>query len=173
MLANLLGQAGRFATAADHYRRVLEVEPARLPARLGEVTALSLAGQEREAVARLDEGLRILPGEGALLHALARLLVSAADPAVRDGERALALASELFEARHSLEHGETLAMALAEVGRFAEAAELQKQLIAGLPADADPHLLDRLRGAHGDTLSPRTVSTKARFPTRLDSTISF
>lgn len=145
MLANLLGQAGRFGEAAEHYRRVLAVEPERIPARLGEATALALAGREAEAVERLEEGLRALPGETVLAHTLSKLLLSAEDPAARDGERALALASELFRAEKSFEHAETLAMALAAVGRFAEAAELQRALISQVPDGTDPRLLDRLR----------------------------
>ena len=56
----------------------------------------------------------------------------------------LELAAALFEAERSFEHAETLAMALAAVGRFADAAELQRSLVAQLPAEVDPGLRGRL-----------------------------
>jgi hypothetical protein len=49
---------------------------------------------------------------------------------VRDGRRALALTQKLVKTDHSTEVGETLAMALAETGRFSEASSLQRELIA-------------------------------------------
>ena len=57
------------------------------------------------------------------------MLAACPDDSVRDGPRALALAEELMSAEPTLSNAETLAMALAEVGRFAEAAEWQRRLL--------------------------------------------
>ncbi len=144
-LANLLGQAGRFEEAAASYRRVIEIDAKNSPARLGEATALTLAGRDAEAVQRLREGITAT-ADPRLAHALARLLVSTQDPAVRDGPLALEMTMRLFEAERSFEHAETLALALAEVGRFADAVELQRSLLAQVRGHGDAALEERLRG---------------------------
>ena len=131
-LANLLGAAGRFDQSAAAYRRVIELDPARSRARLGEATALTLAGRAPEARQRMEEGLRAQPNDGDLAHALARLLATSPQPEARDGARALELAEAVFEASRSLEHAETVAMALAESGRFDEAVQWQRRVVDGL-----------------------------------------
>ena len=62
---------------------------------------------------------------------LARLLAAAPDAAVRDGGRALVLVDRLASRGRTLELGETMAMALAEVGAHVRAAALQRDLVAG------------------------------------------
>jgi hypothetical protein len=42
------------------------------------------------------------------------------------------IASKLIDAVPSTHHAETMAMALAEVGRFADAAKLEEEAIAGM-----------------------------------------
>jgi tetratricopeptide (TPR) repeat protein len=128
-LAGALGRAGRFGEAAAAYRRAVELAPGDAGVRFGEAMALLLGGEDAAARRRLEEGVAALPESIPLVHLLARLLATASDPAARDGERAVALARRVLEADRSLAHAETLAMALAEAGRFAEAAEVQGQVI--------------------------------------------
>lgn len=127
--ASALGQAGRYAEAAAAYDRVVELAPGDASGHFGRATALLLAGEDAEARARLEASVQAHPDDLALRHALARLLATAGDPAVRDGERALELATEVFQSYASVEHGATVAMALAELGRFDEAAAWQQRVI--------------------------------------------
>jgi tetratricopeptide (TPR) repeat protein len=83
----------------------------------------------REAYERLDLSNALFPDRGRTAHDLARLLASSPELALRDGERSLELAEMVFSARRTLEHGETLALALAEAGRCEEATALQGQLV--------------------------------------------
>lgn len=136
--ANLLGAQGRYREAARGYRAVLEVDPGFRPARLGEATALVLARDHAAARASLEESLRAAPQDGDVAHALARLLATAPAAEVRDGARALDLAQRIFAAESSLEHGETVAMAFAELGRFADAAAWQERLLADARRGAAP-----------------------------------
>ena len=80
---------------------------------------------------------------------LARLLAAAPDGRVRDGERALALVDRLAARGRTLELGETVAMALAEVGAFDRAAAVQRDLVTGARRaglmDAIRRLEDNLR----------------------------
>src|SRR4029079_10513848 len=65
----------------------------------------------------------------AIANALARLLATAPDDALRDGARALELARSVFTATRSPEVGQTYAMPLAETGNFTEAVKLQQETL--------------------------------------------
>ena len=75
---------------------------------------------------------------------LAYLLAAAPQSEVRDGARALELSQRIYQATPSTYHGAIVAMALAELGRCAEAATFVRMLIAS-PKDATPDLLKRLQ----------------------------
>ena len=51
------------------------------------------------------------------------------------------LASGLFAGRKTIAHGETVAMALAELGRFDEAVSWQERLLEQARADGAPELV--------------------------------
>ncbi len=144
-LANALGRAGRFGEAAERFGEVLRLDPDHRQARFGRGIALLLGGHFPSALAHLEESLARDAGNLEAKHALARLLATCPDPALRDGQRALDLAREVFEAERSLEHAETVAMALAEVGRFEEAAELQARLVEQVERSGGGELLAPMR----------------------------
>ena len=130
-LAGVLGRSGRPEEALAEYARVPALDPARPDAAFG--TAMNLVRLERygEARERLEAAADDFPAQRSrFTHPLARLLAAAPDDGVRDGGRALAIVEGLAETEQSLLLGETLAMALAEVGRYAEAAAVQRDLIA-------------------------------------------
>lgn len=129
--AGVLGRGGRPEEALAEYARVPELDPARPDAAFG--TAMNLVRLERygEARERLEAAADDFPEQGSrFTHPLARLLAAAPDDTVRDGRRALAIVEGLAETEQSLLLGETLAMALAEVGRYGEAATVQRDLIS-------------------------------------------
>jgi tetratricopeptide (TPR) repeat protein len=129
-LALLLADAGRHQEAAGELREVVRKQPGNGAARLAEARELMAARDFAGARQRLEEGVASLPGDGALAHLLARLLAGSPQAGLRDGPRAVTLAQAVFAAQRTLEHGETLAMALAEAGRFDEAVRLQEDLLA-------------------------------------------
>ena len=96
-----------------------------------------LVRQERyaEAVQRLDDLLDVVPGNLPATEALAHILAAAPDEAVRDGERALSLAKQVYAAGRSPSRARTLAEAYAELGQCDKAAEWQ-QLAAELAQSA-------------------------------------
>lgn len=129
--AGALGRNGRPEEALAEYARVSELDPAQPDAAFG--TAMNLVRLERyaEARARLERAADNFPEQGSrFTHPLARLLAAAPDDGVRDGRRALAIVEGLAETEQSLLLGETLAMSLAEVGRYGEAATVQRDLLA-------------------------------------------
>jgi len=149
LLGEMLLAAGRFGAAGEAFGAVPAQVPEAGAARLG--LARARVGEERwkEAREALETGVRAFPGDGNLVHALARFLATCPEPDLRDGPRALELARRVFAAQASFEHGETLAMALAEVGRFADAAGLEEQLLA------------RLTGEEGKAGAPPEPALKA------------
>jgi superkiller protein 3 len=144
-LGNSLRQLGRPGAAAAEYARLVAADPKNVLARTEEAEALIAAGRHAEALERLEAGLLVLPQSAELGNLLARLLATAPDPALRDGERALELAKSLFEAIPSLDHAETVAMAMAEEGRFEEAVDWQRKIIAQAEKEGRADELPRLR----------------------------
>lgn len=144
-LATLLARRGRYAEAAEAYRAVLELDPEHPTAGVARGMALVLAERYGEARSHLEATLEAQPSNVGAAHLLARLLAAAPEEQARDGELALALASKVFEAVPSTDHGETVAMALAELGRFDEAVEWQRRLVAELAAGGYETLLSEAR----------------------------
>ena len=115
-------------------------------------------GADTVALTLLETAMAEFPGSGELAHALARLLATSSDPEVRDGARALELATAVFRARQSLDHAETLAMALAELGRFQEAVGVQMEVLEMARREgAGPETVKRLEEALGGYRRDRPV----------------
>ncbi len=128
-LAQMLAQQGEFARAADLFERALEETPWDVRLHVSRGLALMLGEDYPRARLALQESVAAQPDNLELKHLLARLLAACPDDRVRDGERAVRLADQVVAARLTIEHAETMAMALAEVGRFDEAAELQSRVL--------------------------------------------
>jgi tetratricopeptide (TPR) repeat protein len=144
-LANALRRGGACAEAREHYLRLIEANPGDASSRLGEAVCLVEEQRYAEARQRLKEALQAIPLGRSLANAGARLLAAAPDAAVRDGEQALRLARQLMQVEPRPEYSETLAMALAEVGQFDEALEIQRQLLSGAESAKLEALIPRLR----------------------------
>jgi tetratricopeptide (TPR) repeat protein len=125
-LADALRRIGRLEASLSSYQQVLELDPDREEARFGEAMALVRLTRHREARERLRVAMNLHPEQPAFAQALARLLAASHDPQVRDGQRALELVQTLAAEHKTTSVAETMAMALAEVGRFADAAEWQR-----------------------------------------------
>ena len=156
LLGRLLGRQERFAEAAGHFARALVQDPSNSGWHRDRAMALILARRYAAARGALASARRAVASSGddataAAEHLdtlLARLLAASPDAQVRNGREALAIAQRLMTDRPSMEHAETVAMALAEVGEFDRAAELQSQLIAeverqgGVPTDGQRRRLE-------------------------------
>jgi tetratricopeptide (TPR) repeat protein len=128
-LANALRRNGRIEQSLIQYDAIVRADPSVSQASFGYAMALVRLGRYREARDRLEAGVKEYPGQLGFAHALARVLAAAPDDRVRDGRRAVALASALMKAQRSPSLTETMAMAQAEVGRFDEAVRWQRQAI--------------------------------------------
>jgi tetratricopeptide (TPR) repeat protein len=129
--AQALVSLGRHGEAAAEFGAVAAAAPGEVAPRAAQASALLLAGRGAEARTRLEEGLARLPGSEALAQLLVRVLASAPQPEVRDGRKALEIAERLLAAGANADREEAVALALGELGRFAEAADHQRRALAG------------------------------------------
>ncbi len=124
-LADVLRGRGRAREAAAEYARALELDPKLPAAQFGAALALAGLGRHAEARDRLIQATTDHPGDRALIAALARLLAASPQADVRDPGRALAMIDPVVRTAATLDGVETLARALAELGRFEDAAGVQ------------------------------------------------
>jgi tetratricopeptide (TPR) repeat protein len=148
-LAETLGRTGSNEQALAQYAQALDSDPANTDAALGRAMTLVRLHRYADAAQRLAEGRDAHPDQPMFSHALARLLAAAPDDRVRDGRRALQMVDQLIKGQQSIELAETTAMALAEVGRYREAVEVQREALtaatsAALPA-VERHITHNLR----------------------------
>jgi len=146
-LANGLRRSGRCAEALEHYTRLRRDDPGNASVRAGETLCLIELGEIETARARIDEALLVLPQHRLIQQLSARNFAAAPVAGLRDGPRALEIANGILAVRRDAEALETLAMALAELGRFDEAVSAQTEAISMLEQGAEPRaILERLRG---------------------------
>jgi cytochrome c-type biogenesis protein CcmH/NrfG len=86
-------------------------------------------GRYQEAKSRFEAAMKTFPDQPGFAHALARVLAAAPDANVRDGARAISIMNELLKSQQTLAMAETMAMALAESGRFEDAVMWQQDAI--------------------------------------------
>ena len=147
-LAEALRKSGLAEEALQHYAQAVAIAPRAEAAagQFGYAMAFARLGRYPEARDRLIEGMKAHSDRPAFSEALVRLLAAAPDDRVRDGRQALAMTRELIEQRPTPNLYETMAMALAEVGQFDEAAALQRELIAAAARTGHDDLVRGLTG---------------------------
>ena len=145
-LARLLLRSARQDEAVAVLRQVTAVDDNDEDSLVG--LSLLLAGGARfgEAIALLDGSLRRHPERVTSATTLARLLAVTPDAALRNGQRALDLATTVYERAAEPAHAETVAMALAELGRCAEALAWLRRGMADAERAGDGNEVRRLTG---------------------------
>ncbi len=94
--------------------------------------SLIATGHAQEAIVHFDEALKLRPGWPPAANNLAWILATHPDDTIRDGQRAVELATNVCKlSNHSVpEFLTTLAAALAETGRFDEASEVAQSALS-------------------------------------------
>jgi tetratricopeptide (TPR) repeat protein len=128
-LADALRRTGRDRESLPHYVQIVKKDPSASQAVFGHAIALVRLRQYVEARDRLSSATKMFPDQPGFAHALARLLAAAPDDRVRNGARALRLLDPVAKSGPSVPVAETMAMALAEVGRFDEATQWQRRAL--------------------------------------------
>ena len=148
LLAAMLLEGGEPARAADHLEALAALTPDDLRVHFNLGLTRFQSGRFAAARETLEAALERFPGDLAVRHLLARLLATSPDAAVRDGARAVELARSVVDEQPAIDHLETLAMALAEAGRFEEAVSWQRRALDRERETAggnSPQRLERLR----------------------------
>lgn len=147
MLSAVLVGAGRTEEAATQLQDLIALTPDDLQARFNLGLMLFQASRYAEARTALEAALERFPADLANRHLLARLLAVSPEEEVRDGDRAVELARSVVDEQPLVDHLETLAMALAEAGRFDDAVTWQQRALEAERQAAggnSPQRLDRL-----------------------------
>jgi len=155
-LGNELLAEGSIARAIEHYRTGLALKPDHSDLHYQLATALLAQGEIADAYAHYREAIRLKPDFIEALNNLSWFLATQPDARFRDGKEALQLARRAVELTGTNNPGslDTLAGALAETGRFREAAKTAQtaadlaktQHAAGLERQIREHLQCYERG---------------------------
>lgn len=116
-------QAGALPAAAAMFRRAIEAAPDDMDEDAVLELAFRLADARlfADAIALVTAAHARFPARDATATTLARLLAASPDASVRNGARALEIATTVYDRTPSPAHGETVALALAALGRCDEA----------------------------------------------------
>jgi tetratricopeptide (TPR) repeat protein len=148
-LANELLGDGDATGAEAHYQASLALGPDHPEAHYQLAIVLQARGEVAAATQHFHQALRLKPDWIEALNNLAWLLATQPEARFRDGKQALELASRAVALTHTNEAGplDTLGGALAEVGRFTEAANTARTA-ARLAQAAGAADLEREIAAH-------------------------
>ena len=128
-----LGEAyrrqGHFEQALPRYEKTLSIDVLQDAARFSRAFTLIRLHRYAEARARLEDDLRLYPGEPMFHHLLVRLLVASPDDQVRDGQKAETHIETLLAGGLDVGLAETVAMFWAEHGQFDKAREAQQRAL--------------------------------------------
>ncbi len=127
--ARIAYEAGRVATAEQHLRTALELDPRQVRARYLLASLWVARKRPLEAVALLAEGLRLDPAHTDLARLYARIELDAG----RVAEAIRVLESSRTHGRTDADYDAFLAALLQRVGRHDEAVRLYRAVLAGQP----------------------------------------
>jgi tetratricopeptide (TPR) repeat protein len=145
-LAAALARANRLPEAIEQFRIALQLKPQLVEAHAGLASAYAQTGHVRDAIAELDALLSTQPDSAAAEVTLAWLLATVDDASLRNGRRALELATDA-DRRTDHDNPEALnalAAAYAESGRFTDAVETAERATAVARRNGDTALLNAL-----------------------------
>ena len=120
---------GLLEESLPNWARVIELDPSMEQAWMLRAVTLVQLARYQEARSWLERARRVHPDHVDLTDLLARVLSAAPDDRVRDVEVALALMDERRDGEPTVELQETMAMVMAEAGRFSEAVNWQQEAI--------------------------------------------
>jgi tetratricopeptide (TPR) repeat protein len=133
--------------AIDIYSSILAKAPDNVEALAGRANALLGIGKHAEAVADYDKVMKLDANDSGTLNNLAWVLATSPEDALRDGRRAIELATKACKLTdHKQAHIlSTLAAAHAETGDFKTAVEWSKKAIELGKKGEEPEVLESLK----------------------------
>lgn len=146
-LGIVLSRLGRNEEALAAYKTVCRISPRKAEGYNAVGTVEAARGNFNEAIAWFERAVAVNPSFAQAYNNMALMYVTAAEPARRNGPRALALARRACELSGggSAEMVHTLAAAYAECGRFAEAVHSDEQALRMATQAQDMRLQTSIR----------------------------
>jgi tetratricopeptide (TPR) repeat protein len=147
-LAKALLQKGEVANALIHYQKLLELQPDNIEVHNIVGTVLVQQGRIREGVEEWEKVLTIQPDNGNAMSNLAWVLATSPDASVRNGAKAVQLASEALRisGRRIPILFRTLAAAYAETGQFSQAIQTAQEGVDLANSQGNSGLATELQG---------------------------
>jgi protein O-mannosyl-transferase len=148
-LANALAREGDSGEAVEHYQKSLQLQPGFADAHSNLAGVFFARHAFAQAFAQYETALALNPKSVAFQNNVAWQLATSPDPAVRNGDRAVALATE---ANHRSGESDpailnTLAAAYAESGQFKEAVSTAHRALELAESAGNPPLVELLQQA--------------------------
>jgi tetratricopeptide (TPR) repeat protein len=146
-LAVAFRRKGRVAEAIAQYQNVLQINPDNADAHYNLAIALRQQGREDEAMVHYQKALQIEPADPGVQNDLAWLLATCSEASLRNGNKAVELATQAGE----LAGGEnpiilrTLAAAFAEAGRYSEAVATAQRALQLAESQSNTKLAAQLQ----------------------------
>jgi tetratricopeptide (TPR) repeat protein len=146
-LGACLSQQGRLDEAIRHFRKALEIQPANASAQYNLGSGCFLLGRLDEAILHYQKALEIQPDYMAAQNQLAWLLAACPEASLRNGNKAVELATQADElaGEDNPDILHTLAAAFAEAGRFAEAVETAQRALRLAESQSNTGLAGQLQ----------------------------
>jgi tetratricopeptide (TPR) repeat protein len=146
-LGNALLQRGRTEEAIGCYREALRINSTYAEAHYNLCNALLQEGRTKEAIADGEKAIEIQPSNISFQNNLAWILATASEEALRDGARAVQLATQASQASGGgnavILH--SLAAAYAEAGEFPNAVQTARKALQLAEAESNAELANALR----------------------------
>ncbi len=126
-----LARQGKLEEAIRHFTAALRTKPDLPQLRILLARAFAEQGKPRAAIAEYSAALQLDPHDVELLNHLAWILATHPDPQFRDGRQAVEYAARAVELTRTNDAAvlDTLAVAYAEAGRFAEAVNAAQEAL--------------------------------------------
>ena len=166
-LAEVLRRSGRLEEALAQYAHVMTIDARAAEARFGVAITFMHLRRYQDARDRLIEGMREYPGQPEFARALARLLAAAPDDRVRDSQQAMTMTQQLIAQRQTVDLAETMAMTLAGLGQYEQAATLQREVMAAASKAGHQEVVKQL----AENLARYERNEPCRTPLRADDPV--
>ena len=157
---------GKSAEAFEQYSKALQLDSSLVPAHWGLGLLLACRGQAADAVEHYRHALAAQPGSADMARELAWILAADETPDIRDGNAALRLAEHANRLTGNRQPAclDALAAALAETGRFTEAAGIAQEAERLAKENGKAPLADAIRNRRRLYESGRPFRFRGRIP---------
>jgi len=146
-LGDVFNKKGRVDEAIAQFQKAVEIQPDYAEAHRNLAICLRQQGRMGEAIAHYQKALQIEPANPSIQNSLAWLLATCSEASLRNGKKAVELATQASAATggENLVILHTLAAAYAEAGRFSDATATAQRALQKAEAQPNAKLAGQLQ----------------------------